>query len=421
MDRLPQNVAYNPAFVPNVKFHLGLPGMGGVSVNAFNSGFNLNELDYFIDHVGDPGYNPDDFVNSIGDYNTLTSEMQTNIFTLGFKLHEKGYFSVFSTMHNLLTVNATSDIAYLLASYEDLSPEDFPLVVDDVNFLTNNYLSIGFSYSRKINEHLTLGISPKLNLNLLGIKTDKLKYIVTPNEIQQEGGFSDMEYNETFEGEAVVGLPAKINPEAINGDELDLDEFQSTPWDGDLKASDFLKNKSMSLDLGATYEMDQWTFSASILDIGASGWKTNGYLFKGNDDIIKVQELEKISIGIPAKIYLGAKRQFSSKWNYGFVFNNTFFETGSKASGTLSLNGGIGRMLSTSVSYTAGYKYNNLGLGLRLRFFPGMDMYFVTDNLTQAFNYKNAYKLSATFGINFSFGVWDPTKSSSVPEEDDSI
>ncbi|MGQ8337113.1 DUF5723 family protein [Sunxiuqinia sp. A32] len=422
MDRLPQNIAYNPASVPDVKFHLELPGMGGASAQAYNSGFNYSELDDFIDNLDVAGYNPDEFVNSIGDFNRLTTDIKASIFNLGFKLKDNGYFSFLIDVHNSTTLKAASDIAYLVADYNDISLDHFPLVVDDVDLLTNSYMSIGFSYSRKINEHLTLGISPKLNCNLMGVKTNNISYIVTATEETDEFGFTNVTFDETIDGEAILGLPTEINPDAITGNELDLDEgLLPNSWEDDMKLSDLFKNKSLSLDIGATYNYNQWNFSASILNIGASSWKVNGYQLNGNEDVITVKELDKISLSIPAEIYLGAKNQFSQKWNYGLLFHNTFFNSGSMASGTLSLNGAVGKALSTSVSYTAGYKFNNLGLGFRLRFFPGMDLYFVTDNLIQAFNYKKAQRISAAFGINFSFGIKDRTTDSSSTIDDDSI
>jgi len=141
------------------------------------------------------------------------------------------------------------------------------------------------------------------------------------------------------------------------------------------------------------------------LNIGASGWKTNGYQLNGNNESIRIKELDKVRIGIPTQLYLGGKHQFSGKWNYGFLIQNTFYNEFSDASATVSLNGDVGRMLSTSVSYTAGYKFKNLGLGLRLRFFPGMDVFMVTDNVIQLFAYKNACRATAAFGINYAFGV----------------
>lgn len=62
-------------------------------------------------------------------------------------------------------------------------------------------------------------------------------------------------------------------------------------------------------------------------------------------------------------------------------------------------------MLSTSFSYTAGYKFDNIGLGFRLRFFPGMDLFFVTDNVIQVLSYKKAYRMSGAVGINFAVGI----------------
>lgn len=416
MDRMPQSIAENPALVPNVKFYMSWPGMGGVGVHAYNSGFNYGEFDDFYDHVGEDGYNPDEFVNSIGNYDRFFTESCVNLFSFGFGLREKDYFSFGINLNNSTTVKAASDVAYLLADYDHLSLFDFPLRVNDVSVLSNSYVSIGFTYSRRIDEHLTLGISPHLNLNLLGVRTTAMSYIVDLDA----SAYPSREYDQTFQGEALIGLPTEINPDAIDGNELDLDEgVLPDGWADNLGGSDLFKNKSLSIDLGATYDLDKWTLSASILNLGASSWKTNAYLLRGEDETVYVEEKNKVSIGIPAKIYLGAKRQFAPKWNYGFVLNNSFYKEGANASATLSLNGAVGRMLSTSVSYTAGYLFDNFGLGMRLRFFPGMDVYVVTDNIVQAFNYKKSQRVSAAFGINYSFGVKDPTAR--AVNTDDSI
>jgi hypothetical protein len=98
------------------------------------------------------------------------------------------------------------------------------------------------------------------------------------------------------------------------------------------------------------------------------------------------------------------------------MFQNSFYEEGSLASATLSLNGWVGKMLSVSTSYTAGYKYNNFGLGLRMRFLPGTDLFFVTDNVIQAVDFRNAYRMTAAVGINISYGL---INGSSIPAEDE--
>ncbi len=408
MDRLPQNIAYNPAIMPKMEFFIGLPGIGGVSAQAYNSGFNINEMDDFVNNLDNDNYNPDDFVKSIGDYNLFTGEASMNVASFGFKLKEKSYLSFLVTMNSLLLNKASSDIAYILADLDNLYPEDFPIVVDDITLEGNAYLNFGVTYSRIINEHLTLGITPRINFNQAGIKTTNLSYKV--DYFEQNMNSDEEEYVQTYSGEAFVGLPAEINPNAVDNGELVLDEgLLPENWQDDITMGSVLQNKSLMVDLGAIYQIDKWTFSASLLNLGASSFQNYGYKLSGNSDRVLVNEEDKVKIGIPAKFYAGAMRQFSPKWNYALLFNNNFYSSGSVATATASLNGYIGSALSTSISYTAGYKYDNLGIGLRFRFLPGTDLYFVTDNIIQAFNYKNAYRLTAAAGINISIGIKDET------------
>lgn len=404
MDRLPQNISYNPAIMPKMDFFIGLPGLGGMSAQAYNSGFNMNEMDDFVNNLDNDNYNPDDFVNSIGEYNLFTGEASVNMASFGFKLKEKSYLSFLVTMNSFLINKASSDIAYILADLDNLYPEDFPIVVDDISLESNAYINFGVTYSRIINEHLTLGITPRINFNQAGIKTKNLAYKV--DYTAPENDFESDEYDNTISGEAIIGLPTEINPNAVENGELNLDEnLLADDWQDDITMGSILKNKSLMLDLGAVYQLDKWTFSASLLNLGSSSFQNNGYTLTGNNDKVLITEENKIKIGIPVKFYAGVMRQFSPKWNYALLFNNNFYSTGSIASATASLNGYIGNALSASVSYTAGYKYDNLGLGLRFRFLPGTDLFFVTDNILQAFNYKNAYRLTAAAGINISIGI----------------
>jgi len=406
MERLPQKLSFNPAFVPEVNFYLGLPGIGGITSNFYNSGFNYNELDYFMDNVSKPNYNPDDFVTSIGDFNRFNAEMQVNIFSVGFRTKKDGYFSFNVTASNITNFRAASDIAYLLADADEIQDEDFPIQIDDIDLLSNTYWTYSFTYSRKINEKLTVGVSPKLNFNQFAIKTEDIGY-----RIELEENEFNKEYTQYPLGEVLLGMPTEINPKAVDGNELDLDRgLFPDDWPDGITLSDLHRNASFSMDMGATYSLNEWLFSASILNMGTSTWRKDAYRLYGNNEEIQISEEEKIRIGIPAKIYIGAVRQFSPRWNYGLMLGNTFFHSGSMPSATVSLNGYVGSALSTSVSYTAGYKFDNLGLGLRLRVFPGLDLFMVTDNIIQAFNYKKAHRLSATFGINLAVGVNDEFK-----------
>lgn len=234
MDRLPQKIAYNPALVPEVKFHLGLPALGGIGISAFNSGFNFNELENFIDNLSNSSYDPDEFVHSIGDYNNLNAETSANIFSMGFKLNEKGYFSMGITANSYFNLHAASKVAYLLTDFNDIQDEDFPIRIDEIDFLTNNYLSFGITYSRAINDRLTIGFSPHINFNQLGVKASNLGYIIDFEETEFE-----TDYNETILGEVILGMPTKLNPDAINNNELDMN-YGLLPdnWENELSFRD---------------------------------------------------------------------------------------------------------------------------------------------------------------------------------------
>ncbi len=415
MERMPQSINYNPAIMPKMDFFLGLPGISGISFQAYNTGFNYNELNYFMDHVWDASYNPDDFVRSIGSHNNFSSEATVNLFSIGFKMKESGFLSFSLQANSYLLNTAASDIAYLLTDLNDINDDDFPIVVDDISILTNAYLNFGVTYSRKIDEHLTVGITPKINFNQAGLRTSDISYKIDMTRTEYGG----KEYEHTLNGQVDLGLFTEINPDAVDGNEFDLEAaILPDNWQEDIRLRNILKNKSLSLDIGATYEIEKWMFSASILNIGRSSWKTNGYRLTGKGSSALISENEKIKIGIPAKIYVGAARQFSPKWNYALLLTDNFYNTGSEAAATISLNGFVGSALSTSVSYTAGYRYDNFGIGLRLRFLPGVDLYMVTDNIIQAFNYKNAYRATMAFGINIAAGVMQK-KDIQLPEDED--
>ncbi|MBN2637077.1 MAG: hypothetical protein JXR61_12460 [Prolixibacteraceae bacterium] len=411
MERMPQSIHYNPAIMPKMDFYLGLPGLSGVSLQAYNSGFNYNELDYFIDHILDANYSPDEFVNSIGNQNKFTTEANINLFSLGFRLKNNSFLSFGLQANSHLLNTAASDIAYLLTDLDDITDDDFPIIVDDISILINNYISFGATYSKKIDEHLTLGITPKINFNYMGLSSSDVRLNVELIESEFES-----DYETSLNGNVEVGLFTNINPDAINGNEFDLEApLFPDNFEEDITVKDILKNKSLSIDLGATYELEKWTFSASILNLGKSTYKTNGYKLTGNGNSVLISENHKIKIGIPTRIYLGALRQFAPKWNYALLLNNNFYSTGSQASATVSLNGFVGSALSTSVSYTAGYKFDNFGLGLRMRFLPGVDMFMVTDNIIQLINSKNAHRLTMAFGINIAAGVKEK-KEIKLPE-----
>lgn len=413
MDRLPQIQLYNPALIPKVGFFLELPIIGNHQVELNNSGFNLGQFLDFSDNLDNANYNPNEFVNSIGDYNKTTGELRTNLLNFGFSLKNNGYFSMGFAVRNFIDLTAPADIVYLLEDNEKIANK-MPLAINGMNVRMNTFSQLSITYARTIGTKLTVGITPKIIGALGGIYSERLNAELDKTD---QG-----EFDTKFDGRVQIGLPVAINPQAIGSNgQLDTNEDLLDPdWAKNLYVGSAFQNATLAVDLGANYQLNEiWSFSASLLDLGKSGWKKYAYDISYNGENATVKDLSKLKMKIPVKIFIGADYKLSPDWNAGFLFRNVGYESGNFSSATFSLNGYVGRMLSTSVSYTAGHRFDNLGFGLRLRFFPGTDLYLVTDNVLQAFNYKNIQYSRVSFGINLAFGV--SSKISGTAEIDEEL
>lgn len=410
MDRLPQVQQYNPALMPQMKFFIEMPGLSGQQFEINNSGFNLGQFIDFSDHVGESNYNPDEFIRSIGAVNKTTFETRSNLFSLGFRLKKNQFLSFGMSVRSFTDITAPSKVVYLTQDFQTIA-DLMPLSISGMNVRMNVFSQISVTYARMIGEKLSVGITPKLIGALGGFSSEKINFEVSQTGLD--------EFDQKFYGKVQVGLPVPINPAAVNSNgELDTNEDILEPdWGKNLSAANAFQNVSLALDLGVNYQLDpSWSFSGSILDIGRSGWKKYGYDISYNGETATVKNLGKLKMKIPAKVFIGADYRLNQKWNAGFLFRDVMWGSGGYPSATLSMNGNVGRMLSTSVSYTAGRSFNNLGLGLRLRFLPGTDLYLVTDNILQAFNYKKVQYTSVAFGINISVGLRDKVVTSETGE-----
>lgn len=399
MDRLPQSKQLNPAFIPKMNFYLNLPAIGSAQVEVANSGFSLGQFLDFSDNLGTPNYDPDEFVNSIGDFNQTTIETRINLLSFGFKLKKDAFLSIELSERNFIDVTAPSEMVYLLDDIDKIR-DRLPLRIDGMNLKMNSFSQLSVTFAKPLTEKLTVGISPKLIGALGGISSERLNLEV--EEVEEQ------EYENNFDGKVWVGLPIPINPLAVkeNG-ELDTDQdILEEDWAEELSVGNLFQDLSLAIDLGVNYQLNQqWSFSASLIDIGKTSWKKYAYYLTYDGETSRVEDDQKLKLKIPSKLFIGANYVLSPSWNAGLLYRNVFYESGSSQSATLSLNGYIGRMLSTSLSYTAAKRFDNLGLGLRLRILPGTDFFMVTDNILHAINYKNIQYSTFAFGINLALGV----------------
>jgi hypothetical protein len=380
MDNLPQRINYNPALIPKVKSYFNLPLISHLQSDVYNSGFNMTQLNEFFDLLGNPNYSPDEFLKRIGDQNSSTIETRINIFDMGFKLKDKGFISFSLSQRNYFSLIAPSEMIYLLSDYEQIK-ERLPMEIEGMNVRLNTFSQLAVTFSHRINKAITIGLSPKLTGGIIGLQSNYLDARLTYDFVSDDHE-NYFESNEYFSGEAMIGLPVPVNRSAINSNgEFDPNE-PILPEDWKPSFSKLFENPGFAFDVGVSYDINRrWTLSASLLDIGHTSWKKNGYQFAFRDTVYKITQDQPFKMAIPIKLYLAGSYNFSPKWNTGLVIRNIFHDHGTSASSTLSLNGYVFRMLSTTVSYTEAHTYNTFGGGIRFRFFPGMDLYAVTDNL----------------------------------------
>jgi len=287
--------------IPDAKFFLNLPVIGGNQIDIYNSGFNYNQFRDFSDNLESENYDPDKFIKSIGEFNQTNFEARINLLAMGFKLKEKGYFSFSASFRSFLDLKAPSEIVYLLDDFEKIV-DRMPLNIDGVNVNFNSFSQIALTYSKVVGEKLTIGISPKLIGALGGVRSDKLNLNVSQVD--------ENEFETEYSGEALVGLPVPINPRAIDANgELNPDEdILPENWNKDLGFSSLFQNPGFAFDLGVNCELsEKFTLSASLVDIGSSSWKKNGYKSIVDNETTKIIKNQSVKIKIPFKNVFGCQ------------------------------------------------------------------------------------------------------------------
>ena len=194
-----------------------------------------------------------------------------------------------------------------------------------------------------------------------------------------------------------------------------LKDLRTSGYNAADHTSDYLKNNGWGLDLGATYKVtDKLTLGVSLTDLGYVNWKNNTYsytldpatakyTFSGIDiakvvanaptylsaqlDSIKTKfQMKESSSGsyttyLPGKLYLSGQYEIIQNLSVGLLLFNEKYKERLTSGVTAAVNKTFGKLVSTSLSYTASNRsYNNIGLGVSVNVSP-VQIYFVGDNL----------------------------------------
>lgn len=393
MKRLPQATDLNPANLIEAKFSVALPS---VSLYASNPAFTYQQLDDFRNKLKSPDYDPNDFFSEVGTDNQFQTEMKLGFFNFQ-KVGRKLSYGVSSSLNSVSEISSSTTIAYALGDYKKFADGRIPFTVNNINIESNTYLTTSVFVAFKPFEKLTIAIRPNLNMHLATIRANNLTYEVKTDPLTQDT-------IQSFTGTFLLGPQITRDPNDWI-EELDGINFDKNSYDDDEAKS---KIVSFTFDFGTNYQLGKITLSASILNLGKL--KAQTYEIVGQNDTVTVDINRPATFKLPSKIYLGANYQINPNWSAGILYHHSKYQFSKRRSTVLSINGEIGKVLSTTASYTFSKAFNDLGVGFRLRFLPGFDFYFASDNILRAIRYKRSHAISASAGINITTGLLSASK-----------
>ena len=410
---------YNPAFVPNYKFVFSV-GPSSLHTHYSNSSFSYSDL---VTQQGDSSVvDLGNFQKKLKDKNYISAATDVEIFRLGIQASKRLYLNWFITNK---------------AHSQEMIPKDLITIFSDGNAAFINetssfapevngqaYLEFAWGASYVVNDQLTLGGRIKLLRGVFNVTTENTAI--------------NMSLDENY----ATTLSAQVNVKTSGIQSMDEIEISK-----DYK--NYLKNRGMAIDLGATYKLTkELTVGASLLDLGAINWKNDTYgytldpeeathtfkginlqnILDGNDDYLDAEmdsieakfELQESTIGgyrtpLPGKMYLTASYAWKAKTTFGALLFFEKYQGRFHPGFSTSVHKEFGRIAGASVTYTAiNRTFGNFGLGLNLNLSP-FQFYVVGDNLlripvSQLMNgdinkfASNTQYFNIRAGLNFIFG-----------------
>lgn len=416
---VPQHSNYNPAFVPNYKFVLSV-GTSSVHAHYSNSSFSYNDI--AVKRGDSLVIDLPRFQDALHEKNYLTTAADAEVFRLGIKLSPRLYFNWYVTSKVLsrqmipkdLTTLFINGTAGFIGGTASFSPQVEAMA----------YLESAWGASYMVNDKLTVGARFKALRGLVNASTE------------------DTELNLSLDNDYAMTATASVNARTSGIQNLDDVDFAK-----DYK--DFLKNKGVAIDLGATFAITKkFTVGASLLDIGGITWKNDTYAYTldpeqatytfngidlqkildGDNDYFDAEmdsleakfELQEGAIGsyrtpLPGKVYLTANYALKRKTTVGALLFMEKFQGRFYPGFSASVHKEFWRIAGASISYTAVNRgFGNLGAGFNLNLTP-FQFYVVGDNLLRmplSYLANGSYSefvgsvryFNLRAGLNFVFG-----------------
>ncbi|MCF8296465.1 MAG: DUF5723 family protein [Saprospiraceae bacterium] len=415
LEPIPENNYSNPAIITSYEWHFGVPGLSSLGVSYGNSGFKVNDL---LERRTDDSINLtfENFIGKLKKKNNLSLEFREELINYGMKYSD--YYFTFNVSERANVYwNYPKDL------YNLLWKGNGGFLGETADFSGNSlkvthFREYAFGASRELNSQWTVGAKLKFLFGKANVWTKKF----------DAGLYTDPESFEITTN-SNIHINSSV-PKAFSESDEEF-EFGKYFWSR--------KNLGLAVDLGGIYKFnDEFTFSASVLDLGFISWKNNpknftnentSWTFEGIDvndyidetDSVIEERLEnlqdslidkfniretsdKYKTALTSKVILGATYNLSDIETVGLLVRNTIFDKRIRTSVTASYNRKIHDIISASASYTViNRNITNLGLGFVVNLEP-FQIYAATDNIVGVFAPNAVKYYNVQFGMNFVFG-----------------
>jgi len=413
MHDLPQAAYVNPAIQPRCNLMIGIPALNSLYINATSTGFSYNDLS-----AGEQQLNIESIADGLHSVDYLTSEIHANLITLGYRYSDFYFTFNIAEKVDVKAFYPSKIIDLAVYGNDNLIGRTMSTTGLGANATHLREYSLGIA--QETNDQLSWGARAKLIFGKANITTRRKPFSFTTE---------DGSYNLLAEWAAQVN--ASFPLVVTTNDENEVNGIDV----GEINIMKYLFNRlniGFAADFGVIYKTDPIVWSASILDLGATWWRsdthqfnnTGSFAFNGltDDDLNNTGELlETLSDSIQnqikvfentetyastlcPKVNVGGTYGFHPNFNAGVLVRTEFYPRRPVPSLTLSLNTVQLGYLAGSISYSImNGSYNNVGVGLGIGS-KNFVFHLISDNVL-AFIWPNkAQTANLRFGMNLLFG-----------------
>ncbi len=423
MQGIPQSSYSNPALQPLPNYYVGFPGLSSVYTGFYNTGFAVKDL---LRQNADGSLYIDDqnMLSKLGNRNYFIFDMNLDILSFGFRHQDINYLSFNISERVETRFGYSRDFMRLLIEGNDgFRQEGVSAQIGSPSFDVSHFREYGVGFSRKWTDELTAGVRAKVlqGLSNINFENTELSLFTGPDNYELLLN-TNLLINKSF--------PFTLAPlEDIGDNDFEFED------DGLVNYLTQTANLGLAVDLGAAYELnDQFTFAASIRDLGFINWKRdaenfringqvefNGFDFNeifGSDndtdfgefrdsiiDLFNLQETTNAyTLMMAPKFFLSAAYNLTHMHRIALLGRGEVFAGGFYPSVTASYNFQPVNRFGSTLSYSIIHgNYHNLGLGFHVNIWP-VQLYVVADNYIPALRPHTFQTFNIHFGLNIAAG-----------------